>query len=484
MSWNRLRNPAALLVACIPMSGCSFLIHTITEPVAEAQVKRLNLPTSTAPAFSACLEGAGGKCTVATPSPLEDAFAARQAPFPQRRLDTQTQPLNVNLSEARSRYDDAPVNDAAGKRVTKAEFDQLRAGRLAASRAETVLNHPVQTALNEVFNKARSSASNNLDDKAPEPGAKGAVAINLRDFDDYLTAVEEATDLGGWDALALEGRFSDNREDDLRRQYIAAYFKAYFRNGRFYSVNLNGEELKKKIVARLEDALPGVDKVPGVGKDAYEKLADRLFTELKFNDQNQAILGKIASEGFVTRGGQDLKMPAVEAELDLASGKHRVTKIDTTAVTADLVRVLLHAIYDAHDRIPGVTNATGYGQGLSQKLGDNRPAATNVDEREFGEIEMRAGKVELVVSSSVGRFVRGLGVVALNNEALATAIETAIGVAARKHVEKVLWCWAACGLNAGKTTTDAAMTLPNVAPVDITIFGGTAKTIGVAKSTR
>jgi hypothetical protein len=43
--------------------------------------------------------------------------------------------------------------------------------------------------------------------------------------------------------------------------------------------------------------------------------------------------------------------------------------------------------------------------------------------------------------------IRGASLFSLNNEALATAIETAVGVAIRKQAEKALWCWYNCKIN-------------------------------------
>ena len=57
----------------------------------------------------------------------------------------------------------------------------------------------------------------------------------------------------------------------------------------------------------------------------------------------------------------------------------------------------------------------------------------------------RAGAVESMVGGVVGKLIRGISWLSLNKEAIAKAIETALGVTARKAAEKFAWCYAACG---------------------------------------
>lgn len=474
-----------------PLSGCSFLIESLADPIAQRQVKRLKLPTSYAAGFSRCLQGAEGRCDVK--DSLADVMASSRSAERPRLLDTTTASPKIKLIDEQGRRVvnidtmDAGLTRADGRRISGTQLQVLQSGALAADKARAVLNSDMQKQLNQIFNIARMGGIPAPTADQPGPtSASGAVTIDVGEFGKYLDMVEEASSSEGWEALAHEGVLFDTpRDDQIRRQYIAAYFRAYFRNGKFYSVTLNGEDLKKKVVARLKDSIPGVAEVTGEsGGDPYEKLAAKLFSELKFDDKTQRFVGKVAVEGFVTRGGQEVKFPAVEAELSLASGKVQANKLDYVAIGSDLIRVLLHAIYDAHDRIPGVSNATGYT--LPTPLGkqDPDPAKAAVDAEELGEIEARAAKIETSVSAGVGRVVRGLGIVALNNEALATAIETAVGVAARKHTEKIMWCWTACRLNEPPAAGDASPMVPDEVAVDIAITGEPRKAIGVARTGR
>jgi len=60
-------------------------------------------------------------------------------------------------------------------------------------------------------------------------------------------------------------------------------------------------------------------------------------------------------------------------------------------------------------------------------------------------VNERAGAVESMVGGVVGELIQGISWLSLNNEAIAKAIETALGVTARKGAEKFAWCYAACG---------------------------------------
>jgi hypothetical protein len=448
-------SPAAFLLSTtLVLPGCSFLIQSI----AQERVKQLKLPGSQATAFVECVENPGGVCP-GTPS-RDDILRKHVARPPSGALSMKTADPSVDLFDAKG---PALKNERDAEKIAIA----LKAGAPAARKAAEALRNPVQADLAKLFNLAKR-AEPARDPKAA-PGQPDIV-IDVGKFDAYLAQIEEATIADGWDALALEGLYDTkiDKEDRARRAYIAVYFAAYFRNGKFYDVTLAADELKKSVIAKLKTS------IPGAGDDTYKELADKLFGELGFDGKPKRVFGKINSEGFVTRGGQELKFPSVEAELSLSSGKAQITKIDYVAVGADLVRVLLHAVYDAHDRLPGVTNATAY-RVTEYAPAANDPNTTRVDAEAMGRIESRAVKVETVTTAGMGRVIRGIGFVALNNEALAAAIETAIGVAVRKSAEKILWCWTACGFE------KVAPVLPEEVTINIAITGEPAASLGRAR---
>jgi hypothetical protein len=102
----------------------------------------------------------------------------------------------------------------------------------------------------------------------------------------------------------------------------------------------------------------------------------------------------------------------------------------------------------------------------------NKPEDTNVDAEEFGNIETRSAQVEGVISAGTGRLIRGISFLSLNNEALATAIETAVGLAVRKPIENVMWCWYACKFNElGDTEDYMANAYGDLVTLEISVSG-------------
>lgn len=447
---------ALYTLASLSLSGCSFLIQSIADPVAQHRVKQLKLPAAKVRGFDECLQSAGGLCR--KPPSLDQILVRSTGSAKLRALaTTSTRPLPEMFEENKLELPGL-LNSEDRKRVSI----RLKTGARPAERARNVLNSPVQTQLNQLFNLARGSVVRKADAGKSEPD----VTFSMQQVKEYLELIDEVTADDGWAALEFEGRLLGlgTEEDRARHAYIAAYFAAYFRNGKFYEVTLDAAQLKAKAIAKLKDSIPGAPD------STYEVLFTKLFGELKLQNGKRTF-GKINTQGFVSRGGQEIKFPGIEAELSLSTGKVDVTKLDYVVVGGDLVRLLLHAIYDAHDRLPGASNATAYG--VPKFPPDaNDPAKTDVDADEMDQIESRSLRVETVVGAGTGRWVRGLGFVALNNEALAVAIETAVGVAARKYAEKVMWCWTACGFNA------ATPALPEEIVLNVGLTGEPASDIG------
>ena len=120
-------------------------------------------------------------------------------------------------------------------------------------------------------------------------------------------------------------------------------------------------------------------------------------------------------------------------------------KIDLTAIGTDLARILLEAIFDAHEGLPAVDHATGRELGAAG-LPLFEPSAASVSTADFNrmsEINQRS-----VIASGVilNRVIRGLGPFSLNNEPLEELIVTLITTSVKKAMAKATWCWYACHL--------------------------------------
>jgi hypothetical protein len=262
------------------------------------------------------------------------------------------------------------------------------------------------------------------------------VVFDEKQIDDYMQLVEQVTSQHGWDSLAFvadqhmkqvatEEAAAFANETNL----IAAYMKAYFRAGKFVTITLNDIKLKEALKSSL-----GIEDPASI----YQLLFGNLFTpDPQGNGQVFGSIGKVA---FVARGGDSYQFPAIQPTLNVTAARPlQMSKIDFIAVGSDLVRVLLEAILDAEFRVPGVTNSTGVEEKVLQDFNQLTPKP--ITEDQFGVVEQVSKAVEGGVSSAVGRVVRGVGMFSLNNESLATLIETFAGVALKKVSEKVCWCY-------------------------------------------
>lgn len=431
-----------VVFAMINLSSCSFIVTGTAERAANGYTKTFNLKINRVDPFMACIEKSGGVC------PADELGDAGVSSFFTAADSTVT-------PSAFSTTSTAPVIDSGDiKTMTPAKVGAMRANLVAADLAREVLNHDVQSQLNALYSVVKGSKPQAVDaddlsdkklfDATTDDGGNtyAEMNISLNTFQDYQEDIEAATLMGGWEALANEADlFADDApkpEEERRRAYIKHYFSAYFREGKFFKATVDGSELKDRIVDRLKARIPGLDEAN------YQALAKELFPQFAFDPkQTEYVFGRIEDSGLVTRGGQKLAFPAVEASFTLGSSEYTRTDVDFVAVGSDLIRVLLHAVYDSDMQLPAVSNATGITAPL-EPLSENDPTITNVDPAEFEKVQTRATQVEAVVSAGIGRVIRGISFLSLNNEALATAIETAIGLAVRKQIEKVVWCWYAC----------------------------------------
>jgi hypothetical protein len=474
--WNSKIIFAGILFSAVGMAGCSYVINTTAKRAAEAQVKRFKLHVNRVDSFVQCLDKPGGQCPVSETASTDtmSIFSAPTASGARTLTTTRMSRPDTRVVEAA----DITVKDAAAMQA----HGIMKATLVAADLARDVLNDDVQAQLNGIFNVVKgaeppavtlATANGNtvtaFSIERNEDRTVARINIPIDKFQSYQEKVEAATLLGGWDALAAESRLFDMKlapRESRQRAYISHYFKAYFRDGRFFEAKIKGSELKAKIIAKLKE------RIPGLSDADYEGMASRLFPQYNFDpDKIEYIFGKIKDSGFVTRGGQRMAFPALEASATLGSSEIALPKVDYIAVGSDLIRVLLHGVYDSEMRIPAGSNATGITVPVDP-LKENQN--TNVGPAEFEQIETRAAQFEGVVSAGTGRLVRGVSFLSLNNEALATAIETAVGLAVRKQIEKVMWCWYECGFNQqlGEMVSGyAATSFGDVIELEITVGG-------------
>lgn len=290
--------------------------------------------------------------------------------------------------------------------------------------------------------------------------------ISLPDVDAYFDALARASSSDAFEVLLAQVQVVTRNNLQIAQkpevqaytrslEFIVAYTKAYFRNGRFFKAELDLSTLKAQIKASLKERFSLQDS------DELDDLVDKLFEEFKKGQGVDAgvagsefVFSNLGDVGFVTRAGAKYQFPAIEAKLDpTANNPLTVTKLEPVAIGNDLIRVLFEAIFDAHFQLPCVSNATGKNLAL---LVNDPEKATSPDSRflsaeDFQSVESWTNRVESATSALVGRLVRGGGWIALNNEALAQLVETIVGVVVRKVTEKVAWCAYSCKGGQGLT---------------------------------
>ncbi len=351
---------------------------------------------------------------------------------------------NNEKGVARKREDVTAAEEIAAVRMIFGEnIEEKQVGDLAKSidKARVFMNHPVNKKFADLYNDLAST-----DGDSPQK-----TSFSLSETRDFLNLAQEIEAEDGFmffgtnelmNALNETSRgraLTDERVTKsvrafVQMAYVRAYLRAYFRNGDFLKAKLTVSDIVAKI--------PELSKMPEADKT---KLNDLIKNLASFE------FGKIADAGFVSRTGAPSMMQAINITFDPTQPKKlTVGEIDYNIIGGEIVRVILEALFDSYDRLPGVSDATGrkvfegnHPLNLSvfppEKVGGGAPYYFG--EKEFGEIEKLSNAADATVSTLAGEVLRGLNVVALNNEALAKVIEALVGTTARKVTERAGWCY-------------------------------------------
>jgi len=241
----------------------------------------------------------------------------------------------------------------------------------------------------------------------------------------------------------------------VKRFLVAQYFKAYFRNGKIFSVKLSTEKLKAALKSKLESTItdPALrDKV----RSDIDSLSDDIVGELCGNNPNCLELGTIGDTTFTTRAGKNYGFAGIDVDVD-PTGEKKISIKGlelSPELVSDLVRVFVEALGDYQFGVPGVPKSTACDFGYLCSTPAQADTIAQVDE--IGD------KVEASTSSIVGIAIRGGWIIALNNEALASGIQTAASVSFRKIAEKVAY-------DARSNQCPAAASGPAFIPVALTV---------------
>ena len=139
------------------------------------------------------------------------------------------------------------------------------------------------------------------------------------------------------------------------------------------------------------------------------------------------------------------------------------------SIGAELARVFLEALFDAHEALPALSQpgikATGLTLAEPYRLPIFQNPMGNVSAKDLQHMTHINNAVALETQLLIGRLIAGIGPFSLNNQPLEDLITEIIATSVRKGTEKATWCWYACNLDqdlarlrrdAGKALDDAA----------------------------
>jgi hypothetical protein len=267
-------------------------------------------------------------------------------------------------------------------------------------------------------------------------------------------------------------------------RFLSAYFDAYFRGGQFLQVTFNEQEFVATLAMRVKHQFPKPGKAPPTAEDIaallqpeFDQLDEKSFVKNLASDfqknlpasgigsltpeqiqsvlqpafdnlcrkaghaSNTCLSSTMGKSAFVTRAGLSVQFSGVSFAI---GGKDTVGISHTYPQVANfgpqLIRVFVEAIFDANGpHPPAVPNSTACDPANNLFRGDECVTAGTPDDLRRQQIDMISAGAEALSSSETGVIIRGASWAALNNELVASLLETLVGVNARKISEKVLY---------------------------------------------
>ncbi len=247
------------------------------------------------------------------------------------------------------------------------------------------------------------------------------------------------------------------------------------------------------LVTQLDEVLTKIDsKLMALRQkvsDVDGRLVQDIQHELGKADKTLSNVFRFSTTGFVSRDLQfQARLPTLEATIDPTAKRlvtvkdadsnngiltgstqlaglgvaHDTSGVGTGAnIGAEIVRVFLEALFDAHEGLPAVA-AIGSNRPTGLSLGSEslplfQAPMGHVDARDLDRMTRINNRVATQTRVVVGRIISGLGPFSLNNQPLEDLLVEVIATSVRKAAEKASWCWYACNLDvdAQKLKADA-----------------------------
>ena len=470
------RGISIVLLAMVAGSGlgCTALAERVANHLVEKQAQAaqdLLVFEGDVAAFHQCLKVRGASCSGSATTPLPGSRNERNGALV------------------------GPVT--AGTSTTLTQSVATLPDGHAAQQAFATLRHPVAQQAYALHDHLRGHPASStavdgiqVEDKG-DAGSQVGVHLRVAHAAAFADQVHATNAANGWQALEKHcgtHTVAPSHPDapafgrDCRTAtFLRGYFAAYFRQAEFVEVTLDTSALQANIAT---DASKLEQRVPTVARDGVESAANAIEGAVdsatrSANTQLSNVL-RISSQGFVSRDTSfQAKVPGFEVSATVGNGRgvgisvrdgdtgaivDRKTDLANlgvatdhsgvgtgSAIGAEVVRVFLEAVFDAHEGLPGlapanVPAATGLSVGVDG-LPLFRAPMGHVDAGDLGAMSEFNTRVATRVRAILGRVVAGIGPLSLNNQALEDLIVELVTTSVRKAVEKGSWCWFACNLD-------------------------------------
>jgi hypothetical protein len=322
--------------------------------------------------------------------------------------------------------------------------------REAAKIAQDALVSDSNKSIHELFSKQLAGGSLS-ENETP------TIEFNNDSFNEFLEELYEADSYDGIHSLqcaALQKMSIAENKSNMdalgslveELSYIKEYFKAYFRQGKFVQGKVKVSELYNKLKGKIKSEASFLtdDQVTELSSGLFKKLTGKEYASACSSGSNCeiAFAGKLESTQFVTRSGVEYGFPHITVSVDpLTEKKIAVTEIDWNKVGAEVAKVYMEAVGDKLIELPADPRSTACKINSILCYSEQNGG---ISSDEFASVSEHSDKMDTLVSNAVGKAIRGAGWTSLNNEAIASIIESAVGTAAKKVAEKVAYCTHSC----------------------------------------
>ncbi len=452
--------------------GCTAIAETVASHLVRESLKQqhlIRLIDGDHAIYRECLMTPGGTCPDASAALL---FASSQQP---------STAAVAELSPSSKRF-----------------LEQLEATD-PARQAARALEHPAMGSFVGLHNHLRGHQAKETDAlsisrQLASAGSSSQVnmRISLSGVQELAEAANRTTAAGGWSALAdrTQEALAQSKPgspdhtamaaDHRRAVFLRDYTKAYFRNGRFIGIDLQVDETTaiadlKEELAKHQTVCDAFNAASAAGSSATPgstagstgtgsssdctALAQKIYRGVlgsQLGTGQKLYLLKIAEVGFTPRDGSPgYQFPSIDVNIDplaqhivsLEYGGQSGAKLNFTTVGSDLVRVVLEAVFDAHEGLPAVTGATGLRLDPAEySLPTMDDLPKNITDHLTEMLKINQGATA-AAGVTLDRVIQGIGPLSLNNRAIEDLIVTMVTTSVKKAIEKASWCYYSCELN-------------------------------------